>query len=416
MSVVGTATACADRTARWAAIILGFSIPISTALDGVLSAIVLAAWLASGSYRGKLEAIKRNPVALAALMLFAMLTIGAFYGVANAKEAGRFLTRYADLLLIPVLVTLFRSADIRRAGIYALAGALLATVLLSYALSAGMPRPGWLIDDILFVPFKHKLTHAVLMAFAAFLFFQLGLAARTAVARWGWIAVSLLSAVNLAFVVPGGTGYVVFGMLVLYSGYALRGYRGLLAATIVGVLGAVLVYQVSDSARARVDRALLEYSAWMRDDPSFAMTPRAGGEVSSIGPRLTFYRETIRIIGGHPLAGVGTGGFPKAYAEKVRETGSTEVQNPHNEYLLVMAQNGVVGLLLLLYLFWRHWQSAPRLAAPLDTHLARGLLLTIAVGCLFNSFLLDHTEGLLYAWMTGLLFGGLQSSGRKRVQ
>jgi hypothetical protein len=37
------------------------------------------------------------------------------------------------------------------------------------------------------------------------------------------------------------------------------------------------------------------------------------------------------------------------------------------------------------------------------------LVLTIAVGSLFNSLLLDHTEGLLYAWLTGLLYGGLQS-------
>jgi hypothetical protein len=28
----------------------------------------------------------------------------------------------------------------------------------------------------------------------------------------------------------------------------------------------------------------------------------------------------------------------------------------------------------------------------------------MAVGCLFNSFLLDHTEALFYAWLTGLLY------------
>jgi len=36
-------------------------------------------------------------------------------------------------------------------------------------------------------------------------------------------------------------------------------------------------------------------------------------------------------------------------------------------------------------------------------------VLTIAVGCLFNSLLLDHTEGLLYAWLTSVLYAGLQS-------
>jgi hypothetical protein len=28
----------------------------------------------------------------------------------------------------------------------------------------------------------------------------------------------------------------------------------------------------------------------------------------------------------------------------------------------------------------------------------------LVVGCLFNSLLLDHTEGLLFAWLSGLLF------------
>ena len=30
------------------------------------------------------------------------------------------------------------------------------------------------------------------------------------------------------------------------------------------------------------------------------------------------------------------------------------------------------------------------------------------IGCMFNSLLLDHTEGLFFAWATGLLFAGLK--------
>jgi len=41
-------------------------------------------------------------------------------------------------------------------------------------------------------------------------------------------------------------------------------------------------------------------------------------------------------------------------------------------------------------------------------------VLTIAIGCLFNSLLLDHTEGLLFAWLTALLHAGLESAGGKR--
>jgi hypothetical protein len=60
-------------------------------------------------------------------------------------------------------------------------------------------------------------------------------------------------------------------------------------------------------------------------------------------------------------------------------------------------QSGLVGLALLLCLFVRQFILAPRLENPPETHLARDLDTTMVVGCLFDSFLLDHTEGLFYA-------------------
>ena len=151
----------------------------------------------------------------------------------------------------------------------------------------------------------------------------------------------------------------------------------------------------------RVNAIIYEYSASNPATPASAY--------SSVGLRLEFYRNSLQIIRDHPLTGVGTGGFRQAYADQVRGTGRLAASNPHNEYLLIAVQVGVAGVLLLLYLFYVQWRDAPRLASPLETHLARGLVLAIAIGCMFNSFLLDHTEGLLYAWLTGLLYGGLQS-------
>jgi O-antigen ligase len=130
---------------------------------------------------------------------------------------------------------------------------------------------------------------------------------------------------------------------------------------------------------------------------------------SSVGARLDFYRNSLAILREHPLAGTGTGGFAKAYADRVRGTEAYVTRNPHNEYLLIATQVGIAGFLALLYLFWMQWRLAPRLPSPLECQLARGLVLMMAAGCLFNSLLLDHTEGLLYAWLTGLLFAGLQS-------
>jgi O-antigen ligase len=86
--------------------------------------------------------------------------------------------------------------------------------------------------------------------------------------------------------------------------------------------------------------------------------------------------------------------------------------NPHNQYLLTAIDLGLLGFGLLLYLFYRQWRLAKMLPSALERNLAHGLLLAIMSGCLFNSLLLDHSEGLLYGWMSGLLYAGLKLNSK----
>jgi O-antigen ligase len=125
-----------------------------------------------------------------------------------------------------------------------------------------------------------------------------------------------------------------------------------------------------------------------------------------LGQRLEYYRTTLAIIADHPVLGVGTGAFAQAYAEKIRGTHGHATVNPHNDYLLIAAQVGLPALIVLLALYALIWHYAAGLATPLERDLARGLVIAIAVGGVFNSLLLDHTEGLLFAWLTAVLYAG----------
>ena len=89
-------------------------------------------------------------------------------------------------------------------------------------------------------------------------------------------------------------------------------------------------------------------------------------------------------------------------------TGKPATHNPHNEFLNMAAQIGIIGLLVMMAMFGMQWRSAGQLATPMEQSLARALVLTLGSGCLVNSLLLDHAEGLFYAWMSGLLYGGLK--------
>ncbi|MDH3287360.1 MAG: O-antigen ligase family protein [Betaproteobacteria bacterium] len=404
----------ADRGARWCAVALGFSLPISVALDSILLGLVLVGFALGGAYAEKWRAIRDNPVVLAALALYAMLLIGCLYGEAATADRLSFLSKYSDLLGIPLLIHFFRDAATRRQGITALAASLALVLLWSTLFKLGViPQLPFTHGNEMFpVVFKLKLTHNLLMAFAAFLFTYLALAAGDRRLQLTWAALAVLAVINVTLMVQGATGYLVMALLALYVGYGWRGWRGIAAAAAVGAVLFGTLAVVPGPFQQRMQQMVREASqlrpGHAPPEPS-QITPGNVFIESSLGRRLEFYRGSLAIIGDHPVIGVGTGGFPKAYVEKTKETSPYEVRNPHNEYLLMMSQTGLIGLVLLLHLFWRQWRLAPRLATPLETHLARGLVLTIAAGCLFNSFLLDHTEGLLFAWMTGLLYAGLQS-------
>src|SRR4051794_13225103 len=110
---IETLRSWADACARGCAIGLGFSIPISVALDNILLGLILLAWLASAGYRDKWSAIKANPVALAALLLFGLLTLGLAYGIRNPGDGLRYWSKYIDLLFVPVFATVFRDESTR---------------------------------------------------------------------------------------------------------------------------------------------------------------------------------------------------------------------------------------------------------------------------------------------------------------
>ena len=54
----------AEIIARWAAVALGFSIPVSVALDSLLALVILLACLLTIGYRGKSDAIRARPVSM----------------------------------------------------------------------------------------------------------------------------------------------------------------------------------------------------------------------------------------------------------------------------------------------------------------------------------------------------------------
>ena len=198
--------------------------------------------------------------------------------------------------------------------------------------------------------------------------------------------------------VHGRTGYVVLAGLTVLALHAVFGWRGVAGAVTALALVFSGAYQVSTSFHDRVNLTLSNVTQGIS----------ASGDLAT-QERVEFYQYTVKIIEDHPLMGVGTGGFAQAYAVHAKQAGVLVPSHPHSQYLFIMAQVGVIGLGLLLWLFVQQWRSTPLVGDVTYGLLARGLVLIMAVGCLFNDLLLDHTEKLLYCWLSGLMYSGADS-------
>jgi O-antigen ligase len=393
-------TSGAGALGRWCTIAIGASIPVSIALDNVLLAVILSAWLVGARYRDKLMFAWTNPVYRAALLLFALLLAGTLYGNAAPGDAKLYLLKYLDLLLIPLLGWAFISASSREQGLRALACGLALVLLISCAIKTGLIPPNpWLrgTPESPFV-FKFRLTHNILMGFAAFLFAWLACAARTRRGSLAWSVLSALAVANIALMVEGATGYVLLITLALLFGWQRARVRGIAAAIAAALVAVAVLSAIPGPFQTRVKEIFFELKQESADRPA----------TTSTGFRMEFYRNTLTLIQKQPVLGYGTGGFPAAYAEQVKGTGQTLSRNPHNEFMLVTVHIGLFGLAALLWMLWQQWRFAPLLPTPLERGLAQGLVVMTIIVCMLNSALLDHTEGLLYAWLTALLYAGLQ--------
>jgi O-antigen ligase len=392
----------ARRAAGWTTTALGFTIPIWVVADSILVVLLVACWAAGGEWRERLRRITANPVALSALLLFGWLLLGTLWGMGSPEERLHALKKYADLLLIPLLISMAIDVQERNRALLALSASLVVTLVLSLILGLGVFPISGVISCDLSDPcvFKKHTTHNVLMAFGALLFAVLAWRSSQRWRRWGWGGASVLAVGNVLLMVQGRTGYMVLAGLAVLAFQMIFGWRGILAAVVVLSLSFATAYQVSFSFHERVHLAVASVTQW---------NPKVAVVNDPIGWRLEYYYHTAEIIQDHPLIGVGTGGFVQAYRARTEQAGLDVPPHPHNQYLFITAQVGIVGLGVLLWLFVQQWRSASLAGDNTYALLAKGLVVTVAITCLFQPGLNDHTEKLFYCWLSGLMYSGTES-------
>jgi O-antigen ligase len=201
------------------------------------------------------------------------------------------------------------------------------------------------------------------------------------------------------------TPVVVAAIVILWLGLLISFSQSSFAALLVGVVGAAVVAWrwralVAVAAAAAVLAGIVVSAPQLRHS---IQHHTSSGLNSATSGRFSLVANGIRIAQAHPVAGVGVGGFQRAYADRVHrfKSKAPKTAASHNTPVTVAAESGLVGLALFVALvgalFLQAFRRADR-SIPGGVTLAAGLVLA-AILChslFYNDFFEDPTTWGLF--------------------
>lgn len=382
---------------------------LSLPLTNAFVALSLAGWCFTGCKPGRSWAEDlKNPAVLGALLLFAWMLLSILWAQTDVQTSLAGAWKYRKLMWVPLMVFLFADEKWRHLAIKA--WLVTAVLLMLFALEQTLPVPlgtGHMSDH----PAKPLSVYSyITLGFILIPAVSLGLAWLTQSKAVAFkVAGALLVALTLCYVVFGQEGRTTYVTLLVVVTFfiitELKGRQKWLAMAVL-VIGAASVFVLSTKVQTRFQQVLIESQA--------AQTAKTTKDnFTSSGLRLGFWRGSIDIFKLHPMVGSGIGTWANEYRKYIDRTPGTPSialtgGNPHQEYLLMASQLGVVGL--ALFLAWlARCIYATRLLARTDRIAAQSLLVAFVAGCWFNSYLYDSASGHFFCLGLGILFAGYTS-------
>lgn len=384
---------------RWSVLLCLFSVPINKPATNIFIASALLCAILGSRSRERWMAAARQPVVLGACAWFLVLFISALYAPAGA-ERWQALSAYKTLLYPLIVASLLETLSWRTRGLLAFGLAATIVLLLSWGQFFGLVPMRDVAEQ--FVSYRYTVFKDYTQQGIAFLLLA-AMAASFALTmpevnrkRLLWLLAGA-AFINVVFLLQSRTAYLIVAPLLLYWVWRLisgrgAGWRGVaLGALVLSLIGAA-AWQTP-----RVQQRL----AQAQDDVSLY----AGkGEATSMGIRLELWQRTLPIIAAAPLFGHGLGQWPVQYQAQIK--GYTDAYaafvmgHPHQEGLLILSEQGAVGLAVFLILLALLVAYIRRLEPPHRDFFTCLVLIYVTAGlanCLLQDFSHRHVFLMLLA-------------------
>lgn len=361
-----------------------FVIPMNNTLRSIFSLSSVIAILLTPHYKADIYFSFSQHWGKAAVLFFLLAVIACFWSTADDATKLKFVDKYLKVLYLPIFAVGFKHPKIRTFGIYAFLSAMLVTCLISIIKDAyGYEVPGQIF-------YNHIMT-SFMMVFATYL------SCIMAIKNQGkksilFSLLTLLFSYQILFINSGRSGYILYFILTIMLILQYLPFKYIFAA----MLSFCLVFSIftfqSHVISTRVNDAVMDLKNYEQ-----------GHKATSLGYRIMFHQYAKHLFSNSPWVGQGTAGFGAAVKFDRFLPEFKGLQEPHSQYWLIAAEFGLVGLVILFYLFIS--LSIASFQLNETKPIMKGLLASFFIANLSDSLLLYSTTGYVFIVFAALCLG-----------
>jgi len=381
--------------------LLALSIPLSAAGISISIAFIFILLILEGNLKQKLKHILSQKYYIAIFVYFLLHLIGQVWievePVNSFKSWMIFLIPFLAISVKPevaikALLVFLYAMMIAEAGVYY-------NIFIfwdTYAISPGIyNKIFWTISHITYTPF---LALTISIALTMMMSNQI----------YGWrkylTSFFIITMIVNLFLLGGRAGQLVFLFVwILLALYFFRkNFKGLILMLLSVTLIYLIAWNYSPMFKDRVVKAVTEVEQYINnriEDNQLVKT--------SVGVRLNFMENGIRLFSEKPFLGHGTGSYENAI-KKFSENSDYLVfttTNPHNSHILILVQFGILGALIYLNIFYRQFMEFKDTS---QKYVYRPLMIVMPLFFLFisfyDSYLWGHHSQALFVFLSSIIY------------
>jgi O-antigen ligase len=396
-----------DKTYQFLLIALAFLMPLTVSGANVIIVTICLIWLLSGSYRTKFNQIMSNKLMIASLVFYCMHVVGMLWTEDFQWGLHILHKMWYFLLLLPVLFNIVQRKYIKYYVISFLI-AIALTEMVSYLVWFEIIEPFKNASVKNPTPFMSHVSYNPILIFAIYLvlheIFLNKKLTNLVFSFYSFFAISMTINMFITGGRAGQVGFFVMLSVLIFQIFDKERIKSLIVIFIVIPAIFFTAYMSSELFQDRVDKAISQSIKFSDSNDTNNHT--------SIGLRLNFTKNSLEVIRHNPLLGVGTGDFPNAY-NKINQINSPKMSkttNPHNMYILIAMQLGLVGLVSMLSIFYYQIKLSFYSPNKFIQNMGLTLPLVYLVIMLSESYLLGHFTTLVFVFFSSFLYKDFEKS------